>query len=101
MASGTRQVFVDSFTGAASDITIATVPFKPGIIRFWNTTPRWGVKIEGLTGMNLTNYLSSVGADAGVTITDSGFTVTNGADINQNGVVTYFECIEGDSDHSF
>ena len=99
MASGARKVFTGAFTGVADDVVIEYCSFKPGIVKFWNATPRWGVKLEGQQLMDGANYLSSVGADSGVTITDHGFTVANGADINQNGIVTYFECIEGVSDN--
>lgn len=98
MPSGPRKKFVGSFLGATADVTIGYVPFKPGIIKFWNTTPRWGVKIQGQVNMDGANYLSSVGADVGVTINSDGFLVANGADVNQNGVRTYFECEEGTSE---
>jgi hypothetical protein len=100
MSSGTKQIYNGSFLGALADITVDWIPFRPGSIKFWNATPRWGVKIEGEKGMLTNNYLSSVAADTGVTITDDGFDVANGADVNQNGVRTYFEAIEGTSEQN-
>lgn len=89
MSSSTRR-YIGFYTGAAADITVASCPFRPEVIRF-NTVAaaEFGVKTSAMT----TNvYVSHAGADTGVTINDNGFTVDNGADVNHNGVVTHYVC---------
>ena len=89
MASSIRR-YVGSFVGALADVTIATCPFQPEEIRFTvNAAGDYGLK----TSLMPTNvYVSHLGADTGVTITSTGFTVANGADVNSNGVTTHFVC---------
>lgn len=93
MASGVTQKYNGSFVGAAALITIATCPFQPKVIRLFAAsggTIEQGYKSEEMTG---DAYLStSTGVDAGVTITSTGFTVANGADINVAAGTVYFEC---------
>lgn len=94
MASGAMQVYFDTLTGAAADITVAKVPFRPRIIRILVNTGaghiEHGYKNENMSG---SAYLSTTtGIDAGVTITDTGFTLANGADVNINGYTVHYEC---------
>lgn len=90
--SGSVNKFHGSFTGAAADIDVDKVPFKPRVIKFWFTGGGWGLKIADLVGMDGANYLSSTAADVGVTINSDGFTVANGADVNSAGNTVYYEC---------
>lgn len=92
MSSPSHNVFHGTFTGAAADVPITKVPFRPRSIKFWATGGIWGLKIDGEQGMDGANYLSNTAADVGVTITDNGFTVANGADINSAGNPVYYEC---------
>lgn len=94
MASGNVTIYTGSFDGAASDIDIKHVPFRPRVIEFKTTNSRWGLKIEDEYEMESSKYVSSVAADLGVTINDDGFTVANGADINTAGQRTYFVCYD-------
>ena len=66
----------------------------PRSIKFWTAGGVWCVKIDGEEGMDADNYLSSGGADTGVTIADNGFTVANGANVNSVGNPVYYE-VEG------
>jgi len=90
--SGDVKKFYGTLTGVAGDVTINKVPFRPRVIRFYVTGGRWGVKIEDEVGMDGSNYLSNTAADAGVTITDTGFVLANGADVNVAGAAVYYEC---------
>ena len=92
MSSGVYNKYNDSFTGAAAEVAITKVPFRPRSIKFWATGGVWGVKFEGLAGMADATYLSNTAEDEGVTITDTGFTVDSGADVNVNGETVYYEC---------
>jgi len=92
MSSPSNNKFWGTFTGAAAIITVAKCPFRPRVIKFWATGGVWGVKIDGEEGHDDDNYLSSTAADAGVTITASGFTVASGADVNVSGELVYYEC---------
>jgi hypothetical protein len=92
MSSGATNKFNGVFTGAAADITVSKVPFRPRLIRFYATGGIWGIKIDGQTGMDADAYLSNTAADAGVTINDDGFLVANGADVNSSGNPVYYEC---------
>lgn len=94
MGSGAVKVHQGSFTGAAAVITVATCPFQPRTIKFWATGGVWGVKVADQVGMDGDNYLSNSAADAGVTITASGFTVASGADVNVSGQTVYYECAD-------
>jgi hypothetical protein len=94
MASGAGKSHSGVFTGAASLITVSTVPFTPKRIEFYATGGIWGVKIYGQTGMDGANYLSNTAADVGVTFTASGFTVANGADVNSSGNPVYYTCYD-------
>jgi len=93
MASGAQQRFKGSFVGAAADIDVATVPFRPRTIKLWadsGAAIEHGYKSDEMAG---DAYLSTTtGTDAGVTINDDGFTVANGADINVAAATVYFEC---------
>jgi len=96
MASGAGNVFRGTFIGAADDIEIAKLPFKPAAMQFWcdnSGALEIGYKTEDMSG---DAYLStSSGADAGVTFNADGtVTVANGADINVAGVTTYYEAHE-------
>jgi hypothetical protein len=93
MSSPSFNVFHGTFTGVAADVPITKVPFRPRVIKFWFTGGGWGLKIDGEEGMDGANYLSSTGADVGVTITDNGFTVANGADVNSAGNPVSYEVI--------
>jgi hypothetical protein len=90
--SGTTKKFNGTFTGVAADVDVEKVPFRPRVIKFYFTGGGWGLKVDGETGMDGDNYLSSTAADAGVTINDDGFTVANGADVNSAGNPVYYEC---------
>jgi len=92
MASGDVKKFYGTLTGAAADITITKVPFRPRVIKFFATGGKWGLKIEDEVGMSGNNYLSNTAADTGVTINDDGFTLANGADVNVAGSSVYYEC---------
>lgn len=94
MASGAGKVHCGVLTGAAADITVATVPFAPKRIEFYATGGVWGVKIYGQTGMDGANYLSNTAADVGVTLTSTGFTLANGADVNSAGNPVYYVCYD-------
>lgn len=85
----TRQ-YIGSFLGVAAQVTIATCPFTPETIEFTVTAAgSYGLK----TNKMLTDtYVSHLGADTGVTITETGFIVANGADINSAAVRTHFVC---------
>ena len=92
MASGAPNKFHSTFTGAAADITIEKVPFKPRVVKFKTLGGVWGLKVDGEEGMDGDAYVSSSGVDAGVTLTDNGFVVANGADVNSAGNPVYYEC---------
>jgi hypothetical protein len=94
MSSPSHNVFHGTFTGVGAEVPITKVPFRPRSIKFWTAGGVWGVKIDGEEGMDADNYLSSAGADTGVTITDNGFTVANGANVNSVGNPVYYE-VEG------
>lgn len=87
MASPSIKQYLGSFTGAAADITIGSVPFAPRKVEFYAPGGVWGYKSEQMAG---NAYLSSVGADAGVTLAAGGFTVANGADVNVAAAVVHF-----------
>jgi hypothetical protein len=96
MASGAGNVFRGSFVGAAGQVDIEKLPFKPAAMMFWRTNGghiEHGYKTEDMSG---DTYLStSTGADAGVTFNSDGtVTVANGADINAAGITTYYEAHE-------
>lgn len=96
MASGAGNVFRGSFVGAASDIDIEKLPFKPAAMEFWCATGgaiEHGYKTEEMSG---NAYLStSTGDDTGVTFNSDGtVTIANGADINVAATVTYYEARE-------
>ena len=74
MSSGVTLKYHGTLTGAGAEIVIEKVPFRPRLIKFWFTGGRWGLKIDEQEGMDGANYLSSTGADVGVTINDDGFT---------------------------
>jgi hypothetical protein len=93
MSSPSFNVFHGTFTGAAATITVAKVPFRPRAIKFWFTGGGTGIKVDGEEGMDGANYLSNTGADVGVTITDNGFTVASGADVNSSGNPVTYEVI--------
>lgn len=82
------------FTGASDDVPVI-VSFRPRSIHFAvnnSGSGEFGYKSEKMIG---DAYISTTsGADAGVTITDTGFTVADGADINVDGVTVYFEAVE-------
>jgi hypothetical protein len=88
MSSPSISIFTGEFTGVAADITVSKCPFRPRIIRFNGPGGLWGYKNEDMSG---SSYHSSTGADAGVTITDTGFVVANGADVNPAGSAMYYE----------
>lgn len=92
MSSGETKKYNGTLTGAAADISIAKVPFRPRVVKFFATGGVWGLKVDGEPGMDADAYLSSTGADAGVTITDNGFDLANGADVNVAGNPVYYEC---------
>jgi hypothetical protein len=92
MASGAPNKFHGTFTGAAADIDIEKCPFAPRVVKFKTAGGVWGLKVDGEEGMDGDNYLSSAGADTGVTLTANGFTVANGANVNSAGNPVYFEC---------
>lgn len=87
MASPSIKLYVGSFTGVAADVTVGVVPFRPRKIEFYGPGGVWGYKSEEMGG---DAYLSSVAADAGVTINDTGFVVANGADVNAAGDVIHY-----------
>lgn len=94
MSSPGRNIAYKSFTGAAAEITVP-LPFKPKMVKFYATGGVWGIKVDGLPGMTLTNYLSNTAADTGVTINDDGsLTIASGADINVSGEEVYVEASE-------
>lgn len=90
MASGSPLRFFGSFAGVADDIEINKCPFRPRVIRFFTANGSWGLKIEDEYNMDGNNYISDSGTDTGVTITDDGCDIANGADINENGHRTYY-----------
>lgn len=83
MASPSLNHYYGKVIGAAAEITVATCPFKPRTVRFVvdsGATIEIGYKTDQMSG---DAYLStSTGTDAGVTLTDTGFTLANGADVN-------------------
>lgn len=87
MASPSIKMYMGSFTGVAADVTVGVVPFRPRKIEFYAPGGVWGYKSDEMAG---NAYLSSVGADAGVTISDSGFVVANGADVNVAAAVVHY-----------
>jgi hypothetical protein len=96
MASGASNKHYGSFVGAAAQIDIETLPFKPRAMFFWVVVGgaiEHGVKFEE---MLTDSYLSTTtGLDAGVTFNSDGtVTIANGADINSAGATTYYEISE-------
>ena len=97
MSSGARQSYRGSVRGAAAEVKVETCPFTPRSVHLYaenagSTATVIGYKSEEM----LTDaYLSSAsGWDTGVTITSKGFTLANGADVNVDGVDTYYECLD-------
>lgn len=90
MSSPSFGYHTGSFTGAAALITIATCPFPPKSVRFIGTSDATGLKTDKMPG---DEYVSNSGADTGVTLTNTGFTVASGADVNATGETVYYECL--------
>lgn len=96
MGSGARNMHKGSFIGATADVVIETVPFRPSLIQFFGVDPAltpdgfWGYKDDDLMAGDA--YISNIAADTGVTIAHDGFTVANGADVNRDGITTYYVC---------
>lgn len=96
MSSGASNLHFGSFEGAAGDVDIETLPFKPRTMKFWRVnggTIEYGFKHEDMSGSAY--YSTTTGTDAGVTFNSNGtVTIANGADINAAGIVTYYEAVD-------
>lgn len=94
MSSPSFNHYHGSVKGAAALITVGTCPFKPRSVKFWVDnagTLEVGYKSDEMAG---DAYLStSTGTDAGVTLTSTGFTIANGADVNVAGANIHFEVL--------
>lgn len=94
MASPAVYHYFGHVTGAAADVTMSSCPFKPRVVKLYadsGSAIEVGYKSEEMSG---SAYLSTTtGTDAGVTLTDNGFTLANGADINVSGASIYFEIL--------
>lgn len=92
MSSPSVSHYHGHVTGVAADITVATCPFKPRTVRFYvdgGSAIEIGYKSDEMAG---DAYLStSTGTDAGVTLTNTGFVLANGADVNVAGAQVHFE----------
>ena len=94
MGSPSEYVYWGALTGAAADITVTKVPFRPKSIEFFVDSAgslEVGVKHESMAGAA---YLSTTsGTDAGVTIRDDGFLLANGADVNVAAATVYYKAV--------
>jgi len=94
MASPSVSHYHSSVKGKAGDVTVATCPFKPRTVKFFVNNGgalEVGYKSDDMEG---DAYLStSTGLDAGVTLTDTGFVIAAGADINVVGEDIHFEVL--------
>ena len=88
MSSPASQRYEGSFLGAAADVTVSVIPFPPQAIQFISESAGvYGMKTYAMPG---NEYVSQLGADTGITLTESGFVAANGADVNVNGSRTHY-----------
>lgn len=94
MASPSVSHYHGVVKGVAADITVNICPFKPRTVKFFvdgGSAIEVGYKSDDMAG---STYLStSTGIDAGVTLTNTGFVLANGADVNVAGADVHFEIL--------
>lgn len=94
MASPSVSHYHGVVVGVAADVTFDICPFKPRTVKFFvdgGAAIEHGYKSDDMAG---DAYLStSTGTDAGVTLTNTGFVLANGADVNVAGANVYFEIL--------
>lgn len=93
MGDPSQYVYRNYLLGAAADLEVTTCPFRPSRIEFYvdaGASGAVGYKSDQMAG---DDYFSTVaGMDDGVTITDNGFELANGADINIAAANIHYVC---------
>lgn len=92
MGDPSNYSYHGSVTGASADVEIKSCPFRPRKIRFYvdaGSAGYVGYKSDEMAGDDY--FSTKAGDDDGVTITDTGCTIANGADINVASAKIHYE----------
>ncbi len=94
MASGARQPFVGTYLGTGASLPITAPGFCPHEVEIFDKDATAAVVAKWVEGMPAGGghkvVLAAAIMTAGITVTDTGFTVGTDANINESGKTYYY-----------